>query len=121
MREVKAHHAPGIPATVRVFAEGDPTPAGNHNSYRLTMGLPGQETGASVVLKFQDRPTDQGVTGLTMEALLAAVIDRLYGFQGGKESCRENAIAITHLETALLWLNKRTQDRHAPAKERPSL
>ena len=29
----------------------------------------------------------------------------------GRFKCRENAIAITKLEEALLWLNKRTQDR----------
>lgn len=31
--------------------------------------------------------------------------------------CRENAIVITHLETALLWLNKRTEDRKARGVE----
>lgn len=28
-----------------------------------------------------------------------------------KFSCRENAIVITKLEEALMWLNKRTEDR----------
>jgi hypothetical protein len=29
----------------------------------------------------------------------------------GKFPCRENSIAITKLEEALMWLNKRTADR----------
>jgi hypothetical protein len=39
------------------------------------------------------------------------VIDRLNGFQSTDFKCRENAIAITKLEEALMWLRKRTQDR----------
>jgi len=45
------------------------------------------------------------------EDLIAIVIDRLQCFQEGAYKCRENAIAITKLEEALLWLRKRTMDR----------
>jgi len=48
--------------------------------------------------------------GTTNEEVLEMLIHRLNGLQG-KFPCRENAIAITHIETALLWLNKRTADR----------
>ena len=54
---------------------------------------------------------ENGVNGCHNEDLIAIVIDRLQGFQAGEFSCRENAIAITKLEEALLWLNKRTTDR----------
>lgn len=50
--------------------------------------------------------------GTTNEELLAVLTDRL-NFLQAKFPCRENAIAITHIETALLWLNKRTADRKA--------
>jgi len=50
------------------------------------------------------------VNGTTNEEVLAMLIDRL-GHLNGKFPCRENSIAITHIETALLWLNKRTSDR----------
>ena len=61
---------------------------------------------------FQEGPIkESGVNGVTQEALLAVVIDRLRSFQAGPYSCRENAIALTHCETALLWLQKRTLDR----------
>lgn len=52
-----------------------------------------------------------GVNGITQEALLAIVIDRLRSFQSGPFSCRENALALTKCEEALMWLQKRTLDR----------
>lgn len=48
--------------------------------------------------------------GTTNEDVLRVLIDRLNHLQS-KFPCRENAIAITHIETALLWLEKRTTDR----------
>ena len=63
-------------------------------------------------VKFQDGAIKEfGVNGVMNEDLIAMVIDRLYGFQESKFKCRENAIAITKLEEALLWLRKRTMDR----------
>jgi hypothetical protein len=53
---------------------------------------------------------DQAVQ-LEQEVLLAIVIDRLRSFQGSKFSCRENAIALTHCEEALMWLQRRTVAR----------
>lgn len=48
--------------------------------------------------------------GTTNEELLAVLIDRMQHLQA-KFPCRENAVATTHLETALMWLEKRTADR----------
>lgn len=71
-----------------------------------------------VVLLFQDGPISEvGVNGITHEALLAVLIDRLQSFQAGPYSCRENALALTKLEEALMWLNKRTQRRMAAGTE----
>ena len=54
--------------------------------------------------------------GTTNEEVLAVLIDRLNGLQN-KFPCRENGIAIEHIESALLWLNKRTSDRKARGVE----
>lgn len=54
---------------------------------------------------------EKGVNGITQEALLAIVIDRLRCFQSGEFACRENAIALTKLEEALHWLHQRTINR----------
>lgn len=54
--------------------------------------------------------------GTTNEEVLRVLIDRLNYLQG-KFPCRENAIVITKLEEALLWLNHRTAQRQARGVE----
>lgn len=67
---------------------------------------------------FQNGPIKEaGVNGVTQEALMAIVIDRLRSFQAGPYSCKENSVALTHIETAMLWLQKRTRDRQARGVE----
>jgi hypothetical protein len=53
----------------------------------------------------------QPVSGLSIEALLTICIDRLRGFQSKDFACRENALAITHLEDAIHWLEHRARER----------
>lgn len=48
--------------------------------------------------------------GTTNEEVLAMLIDRMQFLQA-KAPCRENAIVITKLEEALMWLNRRTAGR----------
>ena len=63
-------------------------------------------------LHFQHGPiAEAGVNGITNEALLSIVRDRLEGAQEGPYRCRENALAIAAIEEASLWLAKRTLDR----------
>ena len=63
-------------------------------------------------MNFQNGPIKEaGVNGVMNEDLIAIVIDRMQGFQNGDFKCRENALALTKLEEALMWLRKRTQDR----------
>lgn len=54
---------------------------------------------------------EAGVNGVFNEDLIAMILTRLQFFQGTQFACRENAMAITKLEEALMWLNKRTTDR----------
>jgi hypothetical protein len=61
---------------------------------------------------FQEGPIkERGVNGVMNEDLIAMVITRLEHFQKSQFACRENALAITKLEEALLWLRKRTMGR----------
>lgn len=63
-------------------------------------------------IKFQDGPTKEGpLNGVFMEDLIHTCINRLEYFQTGGFRCRENACAITHLEEALMWLDKRVKNR----------
>lgn len=68
--------------------------------------------GVLAEINFQEGPIKEcGVNGVANEDLLNMVICRLQGFQLSEFSCRENAIAITKIEEALLWLRKRTMGR----------
>lgn len=61
---------------------------------------------------FQEGPIkENGVNGVCNEDLIAMVICRLEHFQRSEYSSRDNAMAITKLEEALLWLGKRTMGR----------
>ena len=74
--------------------------------------------GRNCVIGFQKGPiAESGVNGISNEALLAIVEDRLVGFQSGPYACRENAIALTKIQEALMWLQKRTRDRVARGVE----
>lgn len=48
--------------------------------------------------------------GTTLEEMLRVSIERLMDLNT-KHSCRENALAITKMQEALMWLNERTKNR----------
>lgn len=54
---------------------------------------------------------DNGVNGITNEALLAIVIDRLECFQAGPFPSQDNATALQNAREALRALQKRTMAR----------
>lgn len=61
---------------------------------------------------FQKGPIKEaGVNGVMNEDLLAMVKCRLEHFNQTEFRCRENSMAITKIEEALMWLRKRTTDR----------
>ena len=65
-------------------------------------------------INFQKGPIkEQGVNGITQEALLAICADRLESFQAGSFACEDNAEALLHIQKALNCLKKRTTDRIA--------
>jgi hypothetical protein len=69
-------------------------------------------TDAVGLVHFQEGPVKEvGLNGVFNEDLIAMVICRLEHFQRSEWSCRENAVAITKLEEALMWLRKRTVGR----------
>ena len=91
--------------------EEDPNSENKYYQIRILSGL-GQVTKNILGVDFQEGPIQSyGINGVQNEDLLKILIHRLQVFQKGKFSCRENAIAITKMEEALMWLNKRTEDR----------
>ena len=49
--------------------------------------------------------------GILDNDLLEIVRDRLAAFQAGDYPCHENDMALMHIEEALMWMNRRTEDR----------
>lgn len=71
-----------------------------------------------ISIKFQLGPVKEvGENGTQIEKVLNVLIDRLDGFQQGPFKCRENALAITKLEEAKLWLSYRTLKRQEQGVE----
>ena len=52
--------------------------------------------------------TEQG--GTTLEEVLTVAIARLQDLNS-RFGCRENSVAITKMQEALMWLEERTKDR----------
>lgn len=92
-------------------AQNDVTPEGNPSG--------GSVRGTGLKIDWQSGPLGRGAdrqlpNGAFVETVIAAACQRIEFYQTAnnkKFACRENAIAITKLEEALLWLNKRTADR----------
>lgn len=145
MRLITDHKLNGLNDAIVIGAVDQPSDVGANHVYRIDLvgGAP-TPGGAELMIQFQNGPIGEvGFNGISNEALIAVVLDRLRGFQGenprpqekraltagefgaemareelwGKFKCRDNAIAITHLEEALMRLQKRTRDRMARGVE----
>jgi hypothetical protein len=115
MRTIETHKV--NPANDRLTIEVIDEPgAGGANHEYVVSGFDGGRGDTS--LSFQNGPiADAGVNGITQEVLLAIVVDRLQCFQAGPFACRENALALTKLQEAQMWLLERTRGRMARGVE----
>lgn len=114
MRSLTDHIVSGDQAVqLKINVIDEPGQGGASHEYAISWAGPvvgGPDSFTEV--KFQNGPIkEHGVNGITQEALLAIVIDRLRSFQAGPFSCRDNAVALTHCEEALMWLQRRTLER----------
>lgn len=57
------------------------------------------------------RKLPDSIHGVLDTDLLEIVRHRLQCFQQGQFATRDNAIALTHIEEALMWMNRRVEDR----------
>lgn len=95
-----------------IFATDEPSENNNANHEFVVAYDEGTHGGDLQRISLQHGPIkENGHNGIFMEHLIAICIDTLEKFQTSKYSCRENAIAKTKLEEAMMWLNKRTQNR----------
>lgn len=69
-------------------------------------------------IQFQNGPVkEHGVNGCQIEDIIEKVLLPRLNDLNERSKCRENSLALTKLEEALLWLNKRTQNRVAKGVE----
>ncbi|HEY1191671.1 MAG TPA: hypothetical protein VGE74_28825 [Gemmata sp.] len=122
-REITTHKVNGCNEALKIEVLDEPGAGGACHLYQITgfnsrtnpsdpwTARHGQPAQHSTVL-FQNGPIPEvGTNGVTHEALLAVVIDRLKGFQSGPFACPENDDAIMHLERAVNALHARTLKR----------
>jgi hypothetical protein len=86
---------------------------GAHHHYRIADIDNSIEVEVYADIYSQNGPRKEPVArhGVLDTDLLEIVRHRLQCFQEGDFKTRENAIALTHIEEALLWMNKRVEDR----------
>lgn len=120
MRTINGHKVNPANDLLEIKVTDEPGAGGANHAYEISgfngSGIPSGS--GYVTINFQKGPINEnGVNGVTQEALLAIVIDRLRAFQAGPFACRENALALTKIEEAQHWLLHRTRERMARGVE----
>jgi len=115
-RELTSHKVNGLNESLRIVVLDQPGQGNACHEYQIRNISPNtgdqHDDVEMCLIKFQNGPIlESGVNGISGEALLAIVEDRLLGFQSGQFACRENAVALTKIQEAMMWLQKRTMDR----------
>ena len=98
-----------------VYRCGDVGPGGAYHEYLIRSPEQSESTGdlVNTKIKFQKgaRKDPAARHGVLDTDLLEIVRDRLACFQAGEFATMENACALHHIEEALMWMNKRVEDR----------
>lgn len=120
MRELTSHKVNGLNDALTIEVLDEPGQGNACHHYKIT---PNALTECQAChIHFQNGLIQEfGVNGISVEALLAIVEDRLLGFQSGQFACRENAVALTKLQECMMWLQKRTRERVARGVEGTSV
>ena len=129
MRELTSHKVNPANDVLKIEVLDEPGSGGASHLYSITgfntssnascpfIARHGSPAEHATVL-FQNGPiAEVGTNGVTHEALLAILIDRLEAFQAGPYACRENTLALTKLQEAQHWLHHRTRARMARGVE----
>lgn len=120
-RELDSHKVNGLNEALTIEVIDLPGHGGACHRYQITGGDVSRKSSAGFAhcaIKFQEGPISEAdVNGISNEALLAVVEDRLVSFESGDYACQENALALTKVREAMMWLHKRTRDRMARGVE----
>ena len=112
-REITSHKVNGLNEALCIEVLDEPGQGNACHEYRISYEGTGEaDRHESQSIRFQNGPIKEfGVNGISGEALLSIVEDRLLGFQSGQYACRDDAIALTHVQDAMMWLQRRTRER----------
>lgn len=98
-----------------VFVADGEGPGGAHHEYHIVLDDASEKYVASdvIVIQMQKGPRKEkdSIHGVIDSDLLEIVRDRLKSFQAGPFCSEYNAQALLHVEEALMWLNRRVEDR----------
>jgi hypothetical protein len=119
MRELTAHRINPANDKLTITVTDKPGAGGANHRYEISGYDAGTNGGYSsdleenrTVILFQNGPiAENGVNGLTQEALLVIVADRLNSFQNGPFACLANEIALEKIQEAIEVLHARTKER----------
>lgn len=118
MRTITDHKLNGLNDVLEITVLDQPGQGGACHEYVIDSVPQDPHGNAHARIHFQNGPIkEKGVNGISGEALLAIVIDRLRCFQDGPYASNENMHALVKLTEALEWLQKRTKDRLARGVE----
>lgn len=113
-RLITDHQVNPVNDLIRIEVLDDPGEGGANHEYRVVVNDSLPEHRRACRIFFHNGLIGvKGVNGITQEVLIAICIDRLRSFQAGPYACRENALALTKLEEAQMWLLSRTRARMA--------
>ena len=119
MRELTGHKVNPANDVLKVLVHDEPGSGGANHEYSI--GIPSQDpnsTATTYAIRFQNGPiAEVGVNGLTHEALLAILIDRMEGFQAGPYASPDNQEALDAMRIAQTALQRRTKARMARGVE----
>lgn len=117
MREITSHIVNPVNDLIKITVTDQPGAGGANHKYEVAL-----PDGTITEINFQNGPINEhGVNGLTQEALLAIVADRLQSFQAGPFASTYNAKALDHVLLAQEALLQRTRDRMARGVEGKTL
>lgn len=112
MREITTHKTNACNEDITITADERDEKYGNASHAYEIQWVENVAGICYTLIDFQHGPIKEvGVNGITNEALLAILIDRMEGFQSGPFACDHNQKALEHLKAALRQLVLRTMER----------
>lgn len=132
LREITSHIVNPVNDKLKITVLDEPGHGGANHVYGISgmdltrnsaaMNTPDDRPEGDMSILFQCGPiAEHGVNGITQEALLAIVADRLQCFQAGPFASTYNAKALEHVLAAQEALLSRTRERMARGVEGKTL